>query len=379
MNILFLTRSLGVGGAERQLVTLACALHNAGHRVTVSCLYDIEGPLKEQLRKNSISFHVFKKKGRWDLVRFFFSLVCFVRSLKPDIVHSYMPLQNILALSLKPFVFSKIVCGIRIALPNLKAYDRLTQVVYWLEKKIIGFSDGVISNSQAALARYQTHQKKTVFHVIPNGVDFSKFYPSFETALSFRAQNHLPQQDFLIGMVGRFDPQKNYPLFLKAAARLLRQRKDLHFVGVGDQTGPYFPEYVKQARELGLENKITWLYKPSEMRELYSALDLLCLTSDFEGFPNVLVEALACGTPCLSTDAGDAAVILKSPDLGTVVPTGDLEALVQGLHNSLPSKRKNRSYQEDMAQKRQDSVQNRFSVDALRIRTEQALESILHG
>ena len=87
-----------------------------------------------------------------------------------------MPLQNILAIMLKPFIKSKVVCGVRIAMSDLQAYDRFTQFVYWFESKVICFSDAVISNSQAAVKIYANRRAKVDhFHVVANGVDFKKF------------------------------------------------------------------------------------------------------------------------------------------------------------------------------------------------------------
>lgn len=380
MKILFLIRSLGVGGAERQLAVLASALQKTGHDVTVACLYDIDGSLKKQIQAAGVSYHAFSKKGRWDIFGFIASLYQYIRSLSPDVLHSYMPLQNILALALKPFIKTKVVCGVRIAMSDLRAYDRLAQFVYWFERKIIRFADGVISNSQAAVKIYADHGiKVNHFHVIPNGVDFENFFYNSERGEAFRKQYSLTQDVYLVGLVGRFDPQKNYPLFLKGAQKALEKNTSLHFICVGDKESDLFPIYCSLADELGIQENLTWIDKPSDLASLYNALDLLCLTSRFEGFPNVLVEALACGTPCLSTNVGDGALILNGSDLGSLVPSEDLPSYVEALKGFISQGREKPAEKEKRAQKRRDSVLDRFSVGALQQKTEIALRSVCHG
>lgn len=380
MKILFLIRSLGVGGAERQLAILAIALQKAGHAVTVACLYDVEGPLKKQLQDGGVAYHVFSKKGRWDIFGFVTSLYRYIRTLSPDILHSYMPLQNILALGLKPFIKAKVVCGVRVAMSDFRVYDCFTQFIYWFERKIIRFADAVISNSQAAVKIYSDHGARVNhFHAISNGVDFEKFFYDLESGKAFRKQYSLSDDVYLVGLVGRFDPQKNYPLFLKGAQKVFKKEKSVHFVCVGDKESASFPIYRALADELGIEKNVTWIDKPSDIGALYNALDLLCLTSRFEGFPNVLVEALACGTPCLSTDVGDSALILNDPDLGGVVPSDDLPSYVKALEGFIAQGGESLAKKERKAHKRRDSVLERFSIEVLQQKTETVLRSVCHG
>lgn len=380
MKIGFLIRSLGTGGAERQLVTLAVGLHERGHDVTVACLYDIEGPHKTTLEEAGVHYHTFGKKGRWEVWGFFWRLRSFVCALAPDILHSYMPLQNILALLLKPFLprKTKVVCGVRSAMPTCvsSSYDHLTCVTYWLERKILRAADGVISNSQAAKALYPGlwDSPAPAFLIIPNGVDCAAFRLDPSGGQAFRQAHNLPEEACLVGVVGRFDISKDYPTLLKIAHQSLQERPDLFFVCIGDKTGPDYTALVTLAEDLGLTSRLRWLDKQSDMTAVYNALDLLCLPSRFEGFPNVLVEALACGTPCLSSDVGDANLILTTQELGTVVPREDLVAdFVSALRIFDPKA---------SAQKatfRRQEVQARFSVEALVTKTEQALRGFQEG
>src|SRR5215470_14987403 len=100
MKILFLTRALDYGGAERQLITLASGLRRRGHHVAVAVFYE-GGALEPDLKQAGVSVHSLRKAGRWDMIGFLLRLVRLVRHEKPDILHGYLAFQNTLTVPLK--------------------------------------------------------------------------------------------------------------------------------------------------------------------------------------------------------------------------------------------------------------------------------------
>src|SRR5919112_2111587 len=101
MNIVFLIRTLAFGGAERQLVALACGLHQRGHRVRVMVFYP-GGPLEPELRLAGIPVLCVNKSGRWDVFGFLWRLGRALRAEQPYIVHGYLGASNSISLLLKP-------------------------------------------------------------------------------------------------------------------------------------------------------------------------------------------------------------------------------------------------------------------------------------
>jgi glycosyltransferase involved in cell wall biosynthesis len=132
----------------------------------------------------------------------------------------------------------------------------------------------------------------------------------------------------LVGLVGRYDPQKDHRTFLRAAGELARVRADVRFVMCGPGVDGENRELVRQIAELGIGGRCSLLGPVEDPRGVLNALDVLVCSSAFgEGFPNVLGEAMACGVPCVTTDVGDAAMIVAGS--GRVVTVGDWRALAR--------------------------------------------------
>ena len=134
---------------------------------------------------------------------------------------------------------------------------------------------------------------------------------------------------FVLGMVARFDVQKHHRNLLQALGQL--KKWDVQFicllVGVDmDALNVPLHDWIEEA---GISNEVRLLGPRSDIPAVLNALDVHALSSLGEAFPNVLAEAMACGTPCVTTDVGDAAFIVA--DQGWVVPSQDAGALADGL------------------------------------------------
>jgi glycosyltransferase involved in cell wall biosynthesis len=166
--------------------------------------------------------------------------------------------------------------------------------------------------------------------VIPNGIDVDRFRPCRESGRRLRAEWNVPASSTLVGIVGRLDPMKGHPVFLDAAARLAAGRPNLEFVCVGDGGSAYRAELQESAARLGVAGRVKWTPHVADMPAVYNALDVLCSASIYgEGFPNVVGEAMACGTPCVVTDVGDSGRVLDCSLL--TAPPGDAQSLAARL------------------------------------------------
>jgi glycosyltransferase involved in cell wall biosynthesis len=170
--------------------------------------------------------------------------------------------------------------------------------------------------------------------VISNGIDTERFQPDSEAGAKVRAEWGVSENTILIGLVGRLDPMKDHPTFLKAAALLSEERQDVRFVcvGVGEET--YAKELYQLTNKLGILEQVIWAGGRSDMPKVYNALNIASSSSSYgEGFANVIGEAMACGVPCVVTDVGDSAWIVG--DTGIVVPPKNPEALAAGWNSLL--------------------------------------------
>ena len=367
-TVLFLIRSLNAGGAERQLVVTAKGLAERGHKVTILTFYG-GGFYEAELTGSSVQLISLNKKGRWDLLAFFYRLLKVLHQQRPQVIYSFLNSANILAAIYQPFLSScRIVWGVRASNMDLDQYDWLSRWLYWVECRLARFADVIIANSHAGLEYAVQHgfpkQKMTV---IPNGIDTERFYPDKSKGEPLRQLWGIANDEFLIGVVGRIDPMKGIPTFLEAAARLKQQHDNVRFVWVGDGESRYKNAMYELAMKLGV-NDIVWAGWHTDMLAVYNAFDMASSSSYGEGFPNVLGEAMACGVPCVVTDVGDSGLVVG--ETGKVVSAKDSEALSTTWHEVL-------SLDDDelkkLSAKARARVVSEYSMESLLNKTEDAL------
>ena len=361
-RVVLLARSLDVGGAETQLVSLATALPALGFSVSVVTFYG-GGALEEQLRAAGVSVHHIEKRGRWDVVRFGMRLASVLRGLRPQVIHSYLGPPNILAAALRPRC-SRLVWGMRASDMNLRHYDWTWRVVARAERALSGFPDRIIANSYAG----RDHAIAGGFpaasiDVIANGIDTDHFRPDLAAGQLVRKEWRISGP--LIGLVARLDPMKDHTTFLRAARLLSDQRPDVRFVCVGRGEPEQARHLREQAGALGVSRQVIWAGERRDIPSVLNAIDVATLCSAFgEGFPNAVGEAMACGVPCVVTDVGDSKIVVGED--GVVVPRGDPAALADAWHGVLSMRPEERMARATSSRNR---VLERFSKEAMVMRT----------
>jgi len=357
ISIFLLVRSLEAGGAERQLVELARELHRRGFKVTVATFYK-RGPLLCDLEKAGVPLVDLGKGGRWDLAGFLVRTALSIRESRPAIVYSFLGGANIVASAVRWFVPpAKLVWSIRASNMDLGRYDWLHGVAYWVECRLSRTADLIISNSHAGRDFAVKHGfPADRIHIVPNGVDTDRFKPDADLRQRQRAAWGLSDEHIAVGVLARLDPMKGHGVFLKAAAKIVRQRSRLRIFVVG--AGPEEDRLKRQAARLGLERTMRFT-GPSETPEAaLNALDICCSPSEFgEGFSNSIAEAMACGVPCVVTDVGDSARIVG--DAGEVVPPSDSRALGEAILRLADR------LDDDCKQRARDRAADHFSVGAM--------------
>lgn len=336
MRICLFIRALHVGGAERQLAVLADDLLQAGHDVVVLTFYE-GGRIEQELRARGVTCISVGKRGRWDIFRFLFRLVRTLRRLRPDVVYSMLQMANILSALVRPLIGARaLVWGIRYADLKFGFYGRLHAWTMWMERRLSGVPDAIVTNSQAGkefcVSRgYETSR----LHVIENGIDTQRFRPSAEMRAGARAQWNIPEGVPVVGMVARFDPVKGHDLFAAAVAELRTTHPDVKAVfagSTGDAATGLHAMLIAQA----LDNAALVLGDCPDVECVYNGLDVLCAPSLSEGFSNVVAEAMAAGTPCVVTDVGDSARIVGQ--YGLVLEERSVAALADALRRALSAR-----------------------------------------
>jgi glycosyltransferase involved in cell wall biosynthesis len=374
-RVVFLIRSLDIGGAQRQLVELAGGLHRADWHVTVVVFYG-GGELEADLIKHGVSVQSMAKSGRWDVVGFSYRLLRALRREHPDVLHGYMATENLLSTAMQLFIPGmRVVWGVRASNMDLDEYDWLARFLFRIGCWFSRFADLVICNSAAGKEFHAAHgYPPSRMVVIPNGIDSERFRPEPGARSETRRRFAIDHDHLLVGLVARLDPMKDHETFLRAAAVASRERPELRFVCVGDGPEPYRGRLIALASELGLDERLTWAGSRIDMPNIFNALDLAVLSSRWgEGFPNVVAEAMATGVPCVVTDVGDAPSVVR--DTGWVCAPHDPAELARAMTVATASRRDLAAY----GQRARQRVRTEFSIDRLTFTTSQKLVELMDG
>lgn len=297
---------LGFGGAERQLTELALRARASGVAPHVFCLGGTEEPFGSVLRSAGVPLTVVARRGAFDAARVL-RLAALLRRGRFDVVHSFLIDTNPYALlaarlaGIRPFVASNRNSGFtRGALR--RSIDR------WSFRSASAVLVNALAVRDFTAANFDVPPER--FAVVYNGVDLARFRPR-EGARGGALQ---------IGTVGALEAKKNPQMFVDVA-RIVRARfPEVRSLHVGE--GPFRP-----ALENGDARSIQFLGGSTATESFLSTLDVFVLTSDREGCPNVLLEAMATGLPVVTTNAGGAAEVVRDGETGYVTPRGDREAM----------------------------------------------------
>lgn len=374
MRLLLLTRSLELGGAERQLALLAAGLHRRGHRVTVACFYP-QGPLLAELTTAGVAVTGLGKRGRWDLLGAGRALRRLVGELRTQVVYSFLDTPNLLAALSKPFCPGlKVAWGVRASDMDLGRYDWFAALMARLPRLLAGRAEVIIVNSRAGAAVAQARGLPAAkLVVIPNGIDTERFAPDPAAGLALRREWGVGPEEPLVGLVARLDPMKEHATFLRAAALILAQKPEVRFVCVGGGPTEALARLKGLAGELGLSQALIWAGPRGDMPFVHNTLDLLVLSSAFgEGFPNVVGEAMACAKPVVVTRVGDAAWVAGRPELA--VAPGDPDALARA---ALAVLAQTPAQRQTLGRELRARVQESFSLKAMLDASEEILSRLL--
>ncbi|HMH24454.1 MAG TPA: glycosyltransferase, partial [Puia sp.] len=206
----------------------------------------------------------------------------------------------------------------------------MTRILIRLGAKLSGGPDAIIyvseiSRRQHVALGYRDERGYT----IANGVDTDVYMPSAEGRGGLLKELGIAGEPLLIGHFARYHPLKDHTNFLRAAARLCAKYKQVYFIMAGKDVDDRNPELAGLRRELGIGGRVRLLGMRRDIEKLLPSLDVFGLSSSSEAMPLTLLEAMSCGVPCVTTDVGDAALLVGSA--GLVVPPRDAEALAGAL------------------------------------------------
>lgn len=314
-KIVHIITGLNDGGAEGVLFRLCLNATNNRHVVISLMGKGKYGPLLEDA---GVSVHCLGMNPGRPSIKRFLKLVSLIRSEEPDAVQTWMYHADLLGgLAAKFAGVRKIVWGIRHSTLEKGKAKKSTIAIARLCAVLSRFvPEKIVCCAHKALSVHRdVGYAGRKLLVIPNGYDLSKFMVAEQSGSQFRASLGISPETFLLGKVGRYDPFKDHDNLLSALFQLQLSGVDFKCLLVGRGLTSENLELIARITELGLGYKIILAGQRTDIPTVMNALDLHVLSSSSEGFPNVLAEAMACGTPAVSTDVGDAGEIVGDPVL----------------------------------------------------------------
>tara|TARA_B100000131_G_C18123819_1_gene613929 strand:+ start:2648 stop:3805 length:1158 start_codon:yes stop_codon:yes gene_type:complete len=363
MKILHIISGLKGGGAENILYRLC--QHDKEHRHVIISLTDSQDdgmlPNKEYVSVHKLNFSN-RKINLFEL----FKLYKHIKQIKPDVVQTWMIHADMIGGIVARLAgvnnifwsvhYTNLVKGkskrLTILLTKINAF-----LSYFIPKKIIYCAE------KSREVQESLGFKKTKGVVVQNGYDVESFIQNTSLGSKFRNELDIHPEAFVIGHVGSYHPLKDQANLVKALTLLDQRGFNFYAVFAGANLDNNNDSLVSLIKHKGLSNRVHLLGRRNDIPSIMNGIDLFILSSESEAFPNVLNEAMACGTPCVSTDVGDASLILG--DTGWIVPSKDSESLYSSVIKAAQEKESNhRSWLQRSIACRQRIVQ-KFSLEKM--------------
>jgi glycosyltransferase involved in cell wall biosynthesis len=328
-RVLHVIDSLDLGGAQTLLLEICRNADRKRFEVEVACMHGL-GVFAAEFEKARIKVHSLSP-GKWPPL-YIPNFPRLLRRLDPDVLHFHLFGSNLIA---KPLAA---LAGKRTLIVHDHCNDagRGNPVMLFADALTNRLASKVIAVSDSIRNFLILHEGVDPDRVVTlsNGIDSQSFHPAEDgqRALAKSALG-LPSDALVIGGMGRLVPQKNFARFLDVAARVLAKNPSAVFVVAG--TGPQEEELKAKAALLGINERVRFLGHVSDRLALYHAFDVLLMTSDFEGTPMVLLEAMSCGLPVLASAVDGIAEVCRNGHDAILLPPGDVAGFAAALEGLL--------------------------------------------
>lgn len=307
--------SLQKGGSERVMVNLAEYFHEKKYDVILVTQYrrENEYSISPEIRRvYSEPDESALQGGRLQNFRVRFGALREIwKAYKPDVILSFLGKNNLMAVATAAFLPSKTVVSVR-GEPTMEYEGKLLQLI---AKLVFRFADGVVLQTQGARAFF------------PRSVRNKSVILSNPLNPQFVGRKICVEREDLIVTAGRLDENKNHAMLIHAFARIAEEYPTVKLVIYGE--GALRTELTKLVEDKGLSDRIILPGNVSDVAEHICKARIFTLTSNTEGMPNSIMEAMALGIPVIATDCpcGGPAALIENGVNGLLVPVGDAFAL----------------------------------------------------
>jgi glycosyltransferase involved in cell wall biosynthesis len=376
LKIVHIIVGLDIGGAELALKRLIEALidsPNYHHRVISLTTV---GDVGAQMQALGVEVHAIGMRSARDIPFILWELTRLLRAIKPDVVQTWMYHADLLGgLAARLAGISNVVWGIRTTHVDVKR-SRATSFVRHVCARLSHYlPHTIVCVAQTALKSHVAiGYDASRMVVIPNGFDLSRLIATTEQRQSLRAHCSFDINVVVVGFLGRFHPDKGQRNFVQAAGLLAKENENVHFLMAGRDLDANNLQLNRWISDTGFAERFVLLGERADVPVCLAAMDVFCLSSQTEAFPNVVGEAMSMGLPCVVTDVGDAAMLVANT--GVVVPKEKPVALAIGMGQLLAMPYEARQL---LGQKANARIQTEFSMHRCTERFEAVYQNVIAG
>jgi len=332
MKIVHIITGLNDGGAEHTLFKI-CKYDNLNKHIVIS----LTGPGKYFSLLKKLKIKVYCLNASFFSIHKFFFLIRLLNLLNPDIVQTWLVHADFVGgIAARLASIKKIIWNVRYSdlklgkakLTTIIIIKILSKLSYLIPKSIV-----IASKRAKKIYEIKGYDKKKL-RFIPNGYDLSILKPSKFQKINFQKKNKIKKKIPLIGKVARFDLKKDHLNLIKALSLIRSKNVNFSCVLIGTNINQSNIKLVSKIKELKLSNHVKLLGQNDDITKVMNGLDVYIQSSSYgEGFPNVVAEAMSCGTPCVVTDVGDAKFIVGKN--GWIVPPNNSIKLAKAIEKAL--------------------------------------------
>ena len=332
IKITFIIVSFKTGGAEIMLLRLLERINREKFAVNVISLAN-EGPVGLKIESLGVPVYTVGILNGISFPYGFIRLVKLLKYIKPDVVSTWMYHADLIGgIAARIVRVPRITWMIHHSNFIVNRKNIITYIIMKLNAKLsyhVPHSISCVSNIGSKVHIGYGYDSRKI-SIIPPIVNTVNFKPIPNTKKQLIDELGLPKNSIFVGMVGRYDLQKNHKGFIKTGKIVHHKFPNVHFILCGRDVSSTNNTLVNAVKKNRLESVIHLLGYRENMADLYTALNIYVSASLFgEAFPLVLCEAMACGTPCVATDVGDSAYIIGNT--GKVVSPNDDYMLAEAI------------------------------------------------
>lgn len=376
MKVMHVITGLSDGGAEAVLYRLCQHDKEDNHYVISLQNEDKYGPMLRDLGIDVYSLDFSNGKIR---VFGLFKLFFLIKKIKPDVIQTWMYHADFIGGVVGRIAGVKnIFWGVHHTTLVREKSKRSTILIAkvnaflskYVPKKIIYCA----SKSREVQESIGFNKSKGI--VIPNGYDVTSYTQNISMGKAFRDEINVSDNTFLIGHVGRYNPQKDHKTLIESLSILRENKLNFRAIIVGTNLDNSNYEIKELLNDKNMQDHVFLLGRRSDIPFVMNGIDLFVLSSAFgEAFPNVLNESMACGTPCVATDVGDSSVIIG--ETGWIANVQDPASIAKSIIEAADEKLFNNSRWLQRKNDCQERIIENFSIEKMVKRYKEEWRTIL--